>query len=320
MDRIAVLTSGGDAPGMNACIRAVVRTALNSKMDIYGIERGYAGLIKGEINRLNTRSVSDMIHRGGTFLNTARCPEFKEVEVQRQAAEALSAYGIEGLVVIGGDGTLRGAKDLSDNFGIKVMGIPCTIDNDLNYTDYTVGFDTAVNTVLWAINNLRDTFHSHDRVGLLEVMGRNCGDIALHTGIAVGATCILVPEVEWTFEEIVTKINKGQASGKKHFIVVVAEGVGGVEELAKKIEKATGIESRASILGHVQRGGSPTVRDRVCASGMGVAAVDLLEKGIGNRVIALKDNKIVDFDIYEALQMNRTFETDIYAMAQEIGI
>ena len=320
MDRIAVLTSGGDAPGMNACIRAVVRTALNYKMDIYGIERGYAGLIKGEIKRLESRSVSNMIHKGGTFLNTARCDEFKDIEVQRQAVEALAAYGIEGLVVIGGDGTLRGAKDLSDNFGIKVMGIPGTIDNDLAYTDYTVGFDTAVNTVLWAINNLRDTLHSHDRVGLLEVMGRNCGDIALHTGIAVGASVILVPEVECSFETIITKINAGQRSGKKHFIIVVAEGVGGVEELAKRIQEATGIETRASILGHVQRGGNPTTRDRVCASAMGAAAVKLLTQGIGNRVIALRDNKIVDFDIYEALQMKKEFERDLLETALEIGI
>ena len=222
MDRIAVLTSGGDAPGMNACIRAVVRTALNNKMDIYGVNRGYAGLIKGEITRLNTRSVSDMIHKGGTFLNTARCPEFNTEEGLSQAADALSAYGIEGLVVIGGDGTFRGAKDLSDKFGIKVMGIPGTIDNDLAYTDYTVGFDTAVNTVLWAINNLRDTFHSHDRVGLLEVMGRNCGDIALYAGVAGGAEYVLVPEVEYNLDKIASSIKKSYLRGKTSNLIILA--------------------------------------------------------------------------------------------------
>ncbi len=316
---IGVLTSGGDAPGMNAAVRSVVRAAINRGMKVYGIHRGYNGLIHDDVFEMDLRSVSDIIHRGGTVLYTARSPEFKTEEGMQKAIATCKKYGIDGCIVIGGDGSYRGARDLSLR-GIPCVGVPGTIDNDIACTDYTIGFDTAMNTALEMIDRIRDTSQSHERCNVCEVMGRNCGDIALHTGIAVGATCILVPEVEWTFEEIVTKINKGQASGKKHFIVVVAEGVGGVEELAKKIEAATGIESRASILGHVQRGGSPTVRDRVCASGMGIAAVSLLEKGIGNRVIALKDNKIVNFDIYEALQMERVFEKDIYEMAQEIGI
>ena len=319
MKTIGVLTSGGDAPGMNAAVRAVVRTAIAKGMKVKGIYRGWNGLIEGDIVDFEVRSVSDIIHRGGTVLYTARSPEFKTEEGMQKAIATCKKYGIDGCIVIGGDGSYRGARDLSLR-GIPCVGIPGTIDNDISCTDYTIGFDTAMNTAVEMIDKIRDTSQSHERCTVCEVMGRNCGDIALHTGIAVGATCILVPEVEWTFEQIITKINKGQASGKKHFIIVVAEGVGGVEELAKKIEAATEIESRASILGHVQRGGNPTVRDRVCASAMGVAAINLIEKGIGNRVIALKDNKIVDFDIYEALQMENTFEYNLYEVAEEIGI
>ena len=276
MDRIAVLTSGGDAPGMNACIRAVVRTALNNKMDIYGINRGYAGLIKGEITRLGTRSVSDMIHKGGTFLNTARCPDFKDIEVQRMAADALSAFGIEGLVVIGGDGTFRGAKDLSDNFGIKVMGIPGTIDNDLAYTDFTVGFDTAVNTVLWAINNLRDTMHSHDRVGLLEVMGRNCGDIALYAGVAGGAEYVLVPEIKYDLDKIASAIKRSYLRGKTSNMIILAEGAGDRDEIVRHIEEKSGIGVKVTNFGYIQRGGSPNMFDRVLAARFGYKAVELL--------------------------------------------
>lgn len=316
---IGVLTSGGDAPGMNAVVRAVVRAAISRGMKVCGIHRGYNGLIHDDVFEMDLRSVSDIIHRGGTVLYTARSPEFKTEEGMQKAIATCKKYGIEGCVVIGGDGSYRGARDLSLR-GIPCIGVPGTIDNDIACTDYTIGFDTAMNTAVEMIDKIRDTSQSHERCTVCEVMGRNCGDIALHTGIAVGATCILVPEVEWTFEQIITKINKGQESGKKHFIIVVAEGVGGVDSLAKRIEEATGIESRASILGHVQRGGNPSVRDRVCASTMGVAAVNLLEKGIGNRVIALKDNRVVDFDIYEALQMERVFETDLYKVAEEIGI
>ena len=316
---IGVLTSGGDAPGMNAAIRAVVRSAISNGIKVYGIRRGYNGLINDDVYEMDLRSVSDIIHRGGTALFTARSPEFKTEEGMQKAIATCKKYGIDGCVVIGGDGSYRGARDLSLR-GIPCVGIPGTIDNDISCTDYTIGFDTAMNTAVEMIDKIRDTSQSHERCTVCEVMGRNCGDIALHTGIAVGASVILVPEVECSFETIITKINAGQRSGKKHFIIVVAEGVGGVEELAKRIQEATGIETRASILGHVQRGGNPTTRDRVCASAMGAAAVKLLTQGIGNRVIALRDNKIVDFDIYEALQMKKEFERDLLETALEIGI
>ena len=316
---IGVLTSGGDAPGMNAAIRAVVRSAISNGIKVYGIRRGYNGLINDDVFEMDLRSVSDIIHRGGTALFTARSPEFKTEEGMQKAIATCKKYGIDGCVVIGGDGSYRGARDLSLR-GIPCVGIPGTIDNDISCTDYTIGFDTAMNTAVEMIDKIRDTSQSHERCTVCEVMGRNCGDIALHTGIAVGASVILVPEVECSFETIITKINAGQRSGKKHFIIVVAEGVGGVEELAKRIQEATGIETRASILGHVQRGGNPTTRDRVCASAMGAAAVKLLTQGIGNRVIALRDNKIVDFDIYEALQMKKEFERDLHETALEIGI
>ena len=316
---IGVLTSGGDAPGMNAAIRAVVRSAISNGIKVYGIRRGYNGLINDDVFEMDLRSVSDIIHRGGTALFTARSPEFKTEEGMQKAIATCKKYGIDGCVVIGGDGSYRGARDLSLR-GIPCVGIPGTIDNDISCTDYTIGFDTAMNTAVEMIDKIRDTSQSHERCTVCEVMGRNCGDIALHTGIAVGASVILVPEVECSFETIITKINAGQRSGKKHFIIVVAEGVGKVEELAKRIQEATGIETRASILGHVQRGGNPTTRDRVCASAMGAAAVKLLTQGIGNRVIALRDNKIVDFDIYEALQMKKEFERDLLETALEIGI
>ncbi len=316
---IGVLTSGGDAPGMNAAIRSVVRSAISNGIKVYGIRRGYNGLINDDVFEMDLRSVSDIIHRGGTALFTARSPEFKTEEGMQKAIATCKKYNIDGCVVIGGDGSYRGARDLSLR-GIPCVGIPGTIDNDISCTDYTIGFDTAMNTAVEMIDKIRDTSQSHERCTVCEVMGRNCGDIALHTGIAVGASVILVPEVECSFETIITKINAGQRSGKKHFIIVVAEGVGGVEQLAKRIEEATGIETRASILGHVQRGGNPTIRDRVCASAMGVAAVKLLTQGIGNRVIALRDNKIVDFDIYEALQMKKEFEYDLFETALEIGI
>lgn len=316
---IGVLTSGGDAPGMNAALRAVVRSAIANGIKVYGIHRGYNGLINDDVEELNLRSVSDIIHKGGTALFTARSPEFKTEEGMQKAIATCKKYGIEGCVVIGGDGSYRGARDLSLR-GVPCVGIPGTIDNDISCTDITVGFDTAMNTAVEMIDKIRDTAQSHERCTVCEVMGRHCGDIALHVGVAVGATYILVPEIETTFDEMINKIKKGQESGKKHFIIVVAEGVGGSYDLAQKIEESTGIETRATILGHVQRGGNASVRDRVLASRMGVAAVDLLKKGIGNRVIALRDNKIVDFDIYEALQMKQEFDKKLYDVALEIGI
>ncbi|MBE5734179.1 MAG: 6-phosphofructokinase [Clostridiales bacterium] len=319
MDRIAVLTSGGDAPGMNACIRAVVRSALHNKMDIYGVERGYAGLIKGEIRRLESRSVSNMIHKGGTFLNTARCEEFKDIEVQRQAVEALNAYGIEGLVVIGGDGTLRGAKDLSDNFGVKVMGIPGTIDNDLAYTDYTVGFDTAVNTVLWAINNLRDTLHSHDRVGLLEVMGRNCGDIALYAGVAGGAEYVLVPEIPYDLDKIAASIKKSYLRGKTSNMIILAEGAGNREEIAEYVGKKSGITVKVNTFGYIQRGGSPNMADRVLAARFGYKAVELLKENKDSCAIGIRDNKVITVPFEEVKKAEKHFDNELYKIAHVLN-
>lgn len=320
MERIAVLTSGGDAPGMNACIRAVVRTALNNHMDIYGVERGYSGLIKGEITRLGTRSVSDMIHKGGTFLKTARCPEFKEKEVQQRAAEALSAYGIQGLVVIGGDGTFRGAKDLNDNFGIKVVGIPGTIDNDLAYTDYTVGFDTAVNTVLWAINNLRDTMHSHDRVCLLEVMGRHCGDIALYAGIAGGAEYVLVPEIPYDLDVISASIKKSYLRGKTSNMIILAEGAGNRDEIAAKIKEKSGMSVKVTNFSYIQRGGSPNMADRVLAARFGYRAVEILRDDGDSCAIGIKNNKIITVPFDEVSKAEKHFDTRLYDIAHVLSL
>ena len=320
MERIAVLTSGGDAPGMNACVRAVVRTALNLKMDIYGVERGYAGLIKGEITRLGTRSVSDMIHKGGTFLKTARCPEFKDIEAQKKAAEALSAFGIEGLVVIGGDGTFRGAKDLSDNCGIKVVGIPGTIDNDLAYTDYTVGFDTSVNTALGAINNLRDTMHSHDRVCLLEVMGRACGDIALYSGVAGGAEYVLVPEVPYDLDVIASSIKKSYLRGKTSNMIILAEGAGNRDEIASYIQQKSGISVKVINLGYIQRGGSPNMSDRILAARFGYKAVELLRGDNDSCAIGIKDNKVITVSFDEAFKAQKKFDKRLYDIAHTLSL
>ncbi|MCI8496791.1 MAG: 6-phosphofructokinase, partial [Clostridiales bacterium] len=262
---IAVLTSGGDAPGMNAAVRSVVRSALYRGFKVLGVRRGYNGLIHGDMFEMNLRSVSDIIHRGGTMLYTARCPEFNTEAGMQKAISVCNDAGIEGIVVIGGDGSFRGARDLS-NRGVNCVGIPGTIDNDISSSDYTVGFDTAMNTAMEMVDRLRDTAQSHDRCSVVEVMGRGAGYLALHVGIAVGATSVIVPEVPYDLErDVISRMRKTQRTGKKHFIIVVAEGIGGVEEMAKEIQAKTGIESRATILGHVQRGGSPTVNDRVMA-------------------------------------------------------
>lgn len=322
MKTIGVLTSGGDAPGMNAAIRAVVRTAFSLGMNVKGIRRGYNGLIEGDVFDFDLRSVSDIINRGGTFLYTARSPKFKTEEGILQAVENCKKFGIDGIVVIGGDGSFRGARDLSEH-GIPCVGVPGTIDNDISSTEYTIGFDTAMNTAMEMVDKIRDTAQSHDRCSVIEVMGRHAGYIAVQTGIAVGATAILIPEVPADVDGMIEKIKHSNKTGKKHFIIVVAEGVegiGGVEGLAKKIQSETGIESRATVLGHVQRGGNPTVRDRVCATELGNAAVHLLYKGIGNRVVGYKNNQVVDFDIFEALNMKKEIDSEMLTIIAETSI
>lgn len=318
MKKIGVLTSGGDAPGMNAAIRAVVRTAISKNMEVMGIYRGYNGLINGEIEPLSVRSVSDVIQHGGTMLYTARCKEFRFEEGLQKAKKTCLDYGIEGIVVIGGDGSFRGAADLSAR-GIPCVGIPGTIDNDISMSEYTIGYDTAMNTAMELVDKLRDTSQSHDRCSVVEVMGRHAGYIAVNTGIACGATCIIVPEVHWSIEEVCDKIKRTRETGKHHFIVVVSEGVGNSGEIAKQIEMKTGVESRATILGHVQRGGSPTIRDRVAASELGYYAVQLLAEGKGNRVVGIQNNQIVDYDIQEALSMKKPFEDELYRISDEIS-
>lgn len=319
MKTIGVLTSGGDAPGMNAAVRAVVRTAISNGMTVKGIRRGYNGLMEDDVIDLGARDVSDIIQLGGTMLYSARSSRFKTEEGIAEAIVTCKKHGIEGIVVIGGDGSFRGARDLSLR-GIPCVGIPATIDNDISSTEYTIGFDTAMNTVIQMVDRLRDTCDSHARCSVVEVMGRRAGHIALRTGLSVGAVAILVPERDTSVDEVIEKIERTRALGKKHFIVMVAEGVGGVDEMAKKIEAVTGIETRGTILGHVQRGGAPTVRDRVIASQMGFEAVNLLKEGIGNRVVAYKLGKIVNYDIYEALNMHKPFDEYMYLVADTTSI
>ena len=316
--RIGVLTSGGDSPGMNAAVRAVTRTAIHKGFEVMGILRGYNGLLNNEMMELDVRSVSEIIHRGGTMIGTARCLEFKQWENVLKAAENCRKNNIEGVVVIGGDGSFRGAADLS-KAGIPTVGLPGTIDNDIQCSEYTIGYDTAMNTAMELVDKLRDTSRSHERCTVVEVMGRNAGHIALNTGLACGATAVLVPEAAHDIAKIIQRIKDVRAMGKKHIIIIVAEGIGCTEEIAKRIEADTGIESRATILGHVQRGGSPTVRDRVKASEMGYYAVELLEKGIGNRVVGLKDGRVYDVDIQEALSMKKPFNEYRYKVLNDIN-
>lgn len=320
MKRIGLLTSGGDAPGMNACIRAVVRTALYYGMEVYGIQRGYQGLIDDDMISMEMRSVSDIVQRGGTKLRTARCLEMLTKEGQKKAVKTLEARNIEGLVVIGGDGSFRGAKCLSEEFGIPTIGIPGTIDNDLEYTDYTLGFDTAVNTCIDVINKLRDTMTSHERISVVEVMGRRCGDIALFAGIASGAEIIVVPEVVFDLDDIVMRINRSRANGKHSNIVVVAEGVCTADEFAKQLQSVTTYSVRPTTIGHIQRGGSPTMADRMLAAQFGNKAVRLLKDGIGNRVVGIHKNEIIDMDIIEAVSMKKKFNYELYETLQMISM
>lgn len=317
---IGVLTSGGDAPGMNAAIRAIVRAGIAKGLRVIGIRRGYHGLIRGDMIELSLRSVSDIIHRGGTILYTARSQEFKTEGGQQKAVQVCRDMGIDGIAVIGGDGSFRGAQDLSSR-GIPCVGLPGTIDNDISSSDYTIGFDTAVNTVKEMVDRLRDTMESHERCSVVEVMGRKAGYIAVEAGTAVGATSIVIPEIPFDIErDLIPRINRIRKTGKKDFIIVVAEGVGMTSEIAKAIETQTGIETRVSVLGHVQRGGTPTVRDRVAASLMGYHTVELLSQGIGNRVVVMKQNKVVDYDIFEALAMKKEFDRSTYDINNTISI
>lgn len=319
-ETIAILTSGGDAPGMNAAVRAIVRYAISQKIRVFGIMRGFMGLRMGDIFEMNLRSVSDILHRGGTVLYSSRDKKFETDEGVTEAAEVCKREKIDAVITIGGDGTLKGAKALSEK-GINCIFIPATIDNDVSGSDYSIGFDTAMNTAMEMVDKIRDTAQSHEKCSVVEVMGRNCGDIALSTGIAVGATAILIPEVSHDFEkDVISRIKYTQKMGKRHFIIIVAEGSGKSTEIAKKIESETGIHSRSTILGHVQRGGSPTLRDRVVASSMGCYAVDILMRGEKNRAIASKCGNIVDFSIDDAVEAKKIFDVALYENALHISI
>ncbi|TLS39136.1 6-phosphofructokinase [Pseudalkalibacillus caeni] len=319
MKRIGVLTSGGDSPGMNAAVRAVVRKAIYHEIEVYGIYHGYSGLINGEIKKLEVGSVGDIIHKGGTMLYTARCPEFRTPEGQKKGVENLKKFGIEGLVVIGGDGSYRGAQKLTEH-GFPTIGVPGTIDNDIPGTDFTIGFDTALNTVIQAIDKIRDTATSHERTYVVEVMGRDAGDIALWSGLADGAESILIPEAGFDMDQIISRLKRGHQRGKRHSIIIVAEGVGSGVEIGKAIQEKAKMETRVTVLGHVQRGGSPTAFDRVLASRLGARAVELLLEGKEARTVGIQSNKIIDFDIDEALSQKHTIDSEMYKLSQELSI
>lgn len=317
---IGVLTSGGDAPGMNAAIRAVVRRAISKGVKVKGIYKGYNGLLNEEIKEMTARDVSDTISRGGTILYTARCAEFRTEEGQKRGAEVCRKHGIDGLVVIGGDGSFAGAQKLA-NLGINTIGVPGTIDLDIACTEYTIGFDTAVNTAMEAIDKVRDTSTSHERCSIIEVMGRGAGYIALWCGIANGAEDILIPEkYDYDEQKLINNIIANRKRGKKHHIIINAEGIGHSTSMARRIEAATGVETRATILGHMQRGGSPTCKDRVYASMMGAYAVDLLMEGKTNRVVGYKNGEYTDFDINEALAMQKTISEYQYEVSKSLSV
>lgn len=315
INTIGVLTSGGDAPGMNAAIRAVAREAISKGKRVMGIKRGYAGLLQEEIYEMHTTDVADIIQRGGTILQTARCKEFTTLEGQKKGADICRQHGIEGIIVIGGDGSFRGAQKLA-SLGINTVGVPGTIDLDVSCTDYTIGFDTAVNTAMDAIDKVRDTSTSHERCSIIEVMGRGAGFIALWCGIANGAENVLLPEkYDYDEQALVNNIIENRKKGKKHHIIINAEGIGHSASMAKRIEAATGVETRATILGYMQRGGRPTARDRMMASMMGAYAVDLLCDGKSNRVVGTRDGKLMDMDIDEALQMGKSIDEYEYQIS-----
>ncbi len=312
--RIAVLTSGGDAPGMNACIRSIVRNGIYNGFDMVGVIRGYNGLITNEMIPMDNRSVGNIINRGGTILRTARCLEFKTEEGRAKALENIKANNICGVVVIGGDGSFKGCRALT-LAGIPAIGIPGTIDNDLAYTDFTLGFDTAVNTVLDAVAKIRDTMASHDRVSIIEVMGNKCGDIALYSGLCGGAEYIIVPEIEWSIEKLCEKLESSKKLGKTSSIVVVAEGAAKGSTLAEEIKQRTSMDTRTTVLGYIQRGGSPSASDVLLASRFGARAIELIKQGIGGRCVGIKNNKIFDMDILEACNMEKTVDRELYDIA-----
>lgn len=319
MKTIGILTSGGDAPGMNAAIRSVVRTSIFNKVKILGIKQGYNGLINGEIEEMNLSSVADIIHRGGTMLRSARCDEFETETGINKAINVIKIFGIDSLIVLGGDGTFKGAKELYDR-GIPVICIPCTIDNDMGYTDYTIGFYTAVETVVDAIGKIRDTSTSHGRANIVEVMGRSCGDIALYSGLAGGAESIIVPEIDFDIDEVCRRVIQGRNRGKLHHIIALAEGVGNAYEVADEIMKKTGTDTRVTILGHIQRGGSPTAFDRIIASKMGNKAVELLLNDKSGKALGIKCNDIININLDEALSTEKRFDKHMYDIAKILSI
>ncbi|MFC3040096.1 6-phosphofructokinase [Virgibacillus xinjiangensis] len=319
MKKIGILTSGGDAPGMNAAIRAVVRKAIYHDVEVFGIKNGYQGLIEGNIEQMQVGSVGDIIQRGGTVLFTSRSEEFKTDEGQQKAIDQLNRLGIEGLIVIGGDGSFRGAQKLTEK-GYPCIGIPGTIDNDIPGTDFTIGFDTALNTVIEAVDRIRDTATSHERTTVIEVMGRDAGDIALWAGLSGGAESILIPEEKEDFQDIVDRINRGQERGKKHSIIIVAEGAGSGFEYGERIQEATGLETRVSVLGYIQRGGTPTAADRVLASRLGGHAVDMLLNGKAGRMVGIQSNQLTDHDINDILSENHAVDLSMYSLSKELSI
>lgn len=319
LKKIGVLTSGGDSPGMNAAIRAVVRKGIYHNLEVYGIYNGYHGLVNGNIKQLDLGAVGDIIHRGGTMLRSARLPEFQNPEVQKEGLKKLREFGLDGLVVIGGDGSYRGANALS-NMGFPCVGVPGTIDNDIVGTDFTIGFDTALNTVIDAIDKIRDTASSHERTFIIEVMGRNAGDIALWSGLAGGAETILIPEEKESMDEIIDRLNRGKERGKRHSIIIVAEGVMSGQQFADELAKRSDVDARVSVLGHIQRGGSPTVRDRVLASRLGARAVELLLDNNGGRAVGIVNNEIVDHAIMNIVDQPHTLDQDLYQLSKELSI
>lgn len=319
MKKIGVLTSGGDAPGMNAAVRAVVRKGIFHGLEVAGIYNGYQGLIDGRIETLDLGDVGDIIQRGGTKLHSARCPEFITPEGQQKGIDQMKKHGLEGLVVIGGDGSYRGAMALSKH-GFPCVGVPGTIDNDIPGTDFTIGFDTALNTIIEAIDKIRDTATSHERTFIIEVMGRDAGDLALWAGLAGGAETILIPEEKYNIDDMITRLDKGKARGKKHSIIIVAEGVMSGGELAKLIGSETGIDTRVSVLGHIQRGGTPTGRDRVLASLFGARAVEVLMDGTGGRAIGMTNNQVVDYDMTEAFNSSHNTDLSLFTLSKELSI